>query len=194
MKSGIPFPTAGAQSSSRLVLSQSGATFEPDRVRIAVEIDNMGRFLDSLWGIPLAVVSWIVLHMVAKPVLNLREQRLDVLRLAERYAYFGPTDNAERVSVVRREIFDAASGLLVHSRGGSKLARLYCKAFGYDLEEAASALRGIGSMAGELHSDDVRTNNLSHVYISLRAGHHLTPEARRSHQAAIDETKAKVNG
>lgn len=136
----------------------------------------------------MGVASWAALHLVAKPILALRAQRLEAMRIAERYAYFGPMEPDERVRTVRREIFDAASNLVVHARGGSKLVRLYCKMMGYDLEAAAGALRGIGEMAGAQFSEETRMNTLSHVYISLGAGHHLSSEARQQHQAAINDS------
>ncbi len=123
-----------------------------------------------LYGSLVAVLSWFAINMIGKPIVALRDTRIKALRVAERYAYFGSTStqSIERIREVKRELFDVASELRVQARGYSRLARWYCRFLRYDLEEAASALRGLGEMAGEDYSEQVRTNNLNHVYISYQ--------------------------
>jgi hypothetical protein len=143
-------------------------------------VEFLSTHLSTLYGILAAIVGWFVLNMIAKPILRVREQRLDALRIAERYAYFGWTEQDERVREVRRELFDVASKLRAQARGQSWPLRCYCRLLRYDLEGAAGALRGLGKMAGDYgYPDRVRQNNLNHVYISLRAHRHLSRETLR---------------
>jgi hypothetical protein len=136
-----------------------------------------------------SVAAWLVLHLIAKPILRVREQRLDALRIAERYAYFGWTERDERIGEVRRELFDIASKLRAQARGQSWPLRCYCGLLRYDLEEAASALRGLAGMAGEGHPDQVRQNTLNHIYISLHAYRHLSRAALCAHRDMVAEAR-----
>jgi hypothetical protein len=134
-----------------------------------------------------AVLAWFALNLVGNPVLVLRELRLKALRVAERYAYFGPTStqSEERVREVRRELFDIGSELRAQARGQSLAVRCY-RLFRCDLEGAAAALGGLADMAGEDYPDQVRTNNLNYVYISLHAHRHLSPETLRKHKEMVN--------
>ena len=152
----------------------------------------MWGFLDKHFvdGVLIGAISglaiWLAANMLGKPILALRDARLKTIQTAERYAYFNGSASSERVSSVRREIFDIASELLAQARSHSWIVRLYCRFLRYDLEEAALALRGIGEMAGEVgYAEQSRTNNLNHVYISLRAHHHLPPEVVRRHHEMV---------
>jgi len=143
---------------------------------------------EFLYGTLVAVVAWFMLNMVGRPILALRDRRLKALQVADRYAYFGPTESPERVREVRRELFDIASELRAQARSHNWLVRCYCGLLRYDIEEATLALRGLAQMAGENYSQQVRTNNLNHIHISLRAHHHLSPETLRKHQEIVSET------
>src|ERR1700680_4796879 len=121
------------------------------------------------WPLVVAVVGWFALNMLAKAILALRDARFKALQLAERYAHFdalGSTDETY-INAVRRKIFDAGSDLRTHARAHSKAVNLYCKLMGYDLEEAASALIGIGRMVGIAYDTPTRRNTLTHVHVSL---------------------------
>jgi hypothetical protein len=137
-----------------------------------------------------SVAAWLVLNLIGKPLLQVREQRLDALHIAERYAYFRWSEEDARVREVRRELFDIASKLRAQARGQSWPLRCYCWLLRYDLEGAAGALRGLGNMAGDTgYADQVRQNNLNHVYISLRAHRHLSREALRAHRDMVVEAR-----
>jgi hypothetical protein len=145
-----------------------------------------------------SVAAWLVLHLIAKPLLQVREQRLDALRIGERYAYFRRSEEDARVREVRRELFDIASKLRAQARGQSWPLRCYCWLLRYDLEGAASALNGLGNMAGDPgYADQDRQNFLNHVYISLSAHRHLSREALRAHRdmvAAFEKAEAEAAG
>jgi hypothetical protein len=140
---------------------------------------------DFLYGGFSAVVIWFLVNMIGKPILAIRDARHEALRVAERYAYFGRTDIEGRAAAVRREIYDTASGLTAHARGSSSLVRGWCRLAQYNLEAAASGLRGIGEMAGEQHDELTRQNTLSHVYVSLHADSHLSAEVLRQYRTAL---------
>jgi hypothetical protein len=130
-------------------------------------------------------VGWFVLQMIAKPILRVRELRSEALRLAGRYSHCW-IEQDERVSAVRRELFDIASKVRAQARGQSWPIRCYCGLLQYDLEEAAGALNGLGSMTGDpRYPELVRQNNLNHVYISLGAHRHLSHEALRAHREMV---------
>jgi hypothetical protein len=143
---------------------------------------------EFLYGTLVAVIAWFMLNMVGRPILALRDRRLKALQLADRYAYFGPVDSPERVHEVRRELLDIASELRAQARSHNWLVRRYCWLFRYDIEEATLALRGLAQMAGGNYSQQVRTNNLNHIHISLRAYRHLSPETLRKHREIASET------
>jgi hypothetical protein len=163
-------------------------------------MEFLSKHVDGIFYGALSAVSgvagWLVFYMVGKPILALRDTRLKALRVAERYAYFGSTStqSEERVREVRRELFDVAAELTTQTRGHSWPVRCYFGLLRHNFEAAASALRGLGQMAGEDYSEQVRTNNLNHVYISLRAHHHLTPETVRKHREVVEAAGEKVSG
>jgi hypothetical protein len=150
-------------------------------------------FADLLIG----AVGWFMLHLIARPILRVRELRSDALCLAGRYAHCW-IEQDDRVSAVRRELFDIASKVRAQARGQSWPLRCYCGFLRYDLEEAAGALDGLGSMIGDpRYPEQVRQNNLNHVYISFRAHKHLSRETLRAHGemvAAAAREKADAEG
>jgi hypothetical protein len=156
-------------------------------------IDLLMKYAGFIYGVIVAVVGWFALNMIGRPVLALREKRLRALQVADRYAYFGPNSSDERVGEVRRELLDIASELRAQIRGHNLLVRCYCWLLQYDMEEAALALRGLAEMAGSNYPEEVRTNNLNHVHISLRAHHHLTPEVLRRHQELVARVSHEVH-
>ena len=65
----------------------------------------------------------------------------------------------------------------------------------YNLEQAARAMWGIAEMVGDLipADDATRRNTLSHVYVSLGAGQHLTAAERESYRRALKEHSSASN-
>jgi hypothetical protein len=141
-----------------------------------------------------SVTPRLVLNLIAKPLLQVRAQRLDALASQRGMRIFRGSEADARVREVRRELFDIASKLRAQARGQLWPLRCYCWLLRYDLEGAAGALRGLGNMAGDPgYADQVRQNNLNHVYISLRAHRHLSGEALRAHRdmvAAFEKAEA----
>lgn len=151
---------------------------------------------NAIGGATGAVVGWFALHMLGKPILALRAARFEALKLAERYAYFGGSDSQDEAYInnVRRRIFNIGSELRTHARAHSKLVHFYCRIMGYNLEEAATALIGLGGVVGLHYDKATRTNTLTHVYVSLGAGDRVPHKNRLSHKAALaaEAAAAKV--
>ncbi len=135
--------------------------------------------------------AWFVTNLIAKPILVVREKRLEALRVAERNAYLGPEASDERARAVRIALMDAASDLRVHARGQPWPVRLYIHLLGYNFEEAALAIRGLAEMAGNNWAEVNRTRNLIHVYECLRAHHPFTPEEMADYREAIKHDRQR---
>jgi hypothetical protein len=146
-------------------------------------LDGLLRWIGAALGAALlGVLGWLVVNFFGQPILDFRKARMKILELADRYAF---SSDYSRANEIRKEIYDASSALLVHTRGGSIFVRYYCKAMGYDPEQAALEMREIAGWIGELvpvfADDDTRHYTLSAVYISLGAGYHLTAAQRESY-------------
>jgi hypothetical protein len=135
------------------------------------------------------VVGGVLWHFFAKPILTIRDHRLKAIRCAERYAYIGlvDADTLELARTARTALIDAASDLRMHAEGQPWPVHLYVNVLGYNLEEAALALRGLAQMTGESYPEERRTNNSIHVLKCLRARlRSFTPEELASYSEAIE--------
>jgi hypothetical protein len=144
-------------------------------------------WISILWwllGAIRVVLAWFITNWVGKPIVDVRDKRIDALKAAEQNAYVGY--GSERVKEARAALNEAASALRSISRGHGWPVRLYCRFRRYDLEGAANQLIRLHNMTGEFgHDDKSRQVALDAIYLFLRAHQHLSRER-------IDEIKMRV--
>jgi hypothetical protein len=134
---------------------------------------------DFLAGTLAAVVGWLGVNLIGKPLLEIRKLRSEALRLGHRYALWS-SDQEEHIRQAKRELFDIASRLNAEVRGQSRPLRFYCWLLRHHLEDAAVALRGLAKIVADpRHTREARQNTLNYMCVSLHAQRHLSPEAVR---------------
>jgi hypothetical protein len=112
--------------------------------------------------------------------IDIRQARTKALQAAEQNAYVGVAAGDERVTEARAALMDAAGTLRSVSRGHSRLVRLYCRLFRYDLEAAASALIRLHHMTGyHGYSNEARKLVLDDIYVFLGARGQITAQVER---------------
>jgi len=89
------------------------------------------------------VAGWFGTHFVAKPLLAVREKRLEALQIAERYSSVSFASSDEVRDRALRAFNDTASALRAFSRERSFAVQVWCRLFGYDLALASRCLLGL---------------------------------------------------
>ncbi|MCG6203144.1 hypothetical protein LPW26_00715 [Rhodopseudomonas sp. HC1] len=139
-----------------------------------------------------AVAAWFAVYFIGKPVVALQRQRIAALQVAERYYAVDPgSDEAERDAAVKA-LFESGIVIRSYDRGWSTAVRLWCWAWGYDLDLAAQALFGLAESARgtTLFPPDARRNTLNALYVALGAHKHLPRETVDAIKTMIAQTKA----
>ncbi len=152
--------------------------------------DLVHNMLPVLGAALAALIAWLAAHLIGKPILAIRDARLEAIRVAERYAFVSNSASFETVSAADKSLLDVSSRLRSLSRGHGWPARLYCRWVGYDLEDAAGAISGLQHMAGENVPKQIRKNNLNFVYYSLNAYSHIPDEELTILKVALEECEA----
>ncbi len=145
-----------------------------------------------LGGALLGLAAWLAVNFAGKPILAVRDARLEALRVAERYANVSGWASEESAGTARRALADISSRLRSLCRGQGWPVRLYCRLMRYNLEEATLAINGLQHMAGEHAPEQTRKNNLNLVYCSLNAYRHLSDNELLILKAALDEDSNKA--
>ena len=101
-----------------------------------------------LTGATAGMIAWAATHALVKPISLIRDKRLEVLQLAERYARLRSSAGEERIGSARSSMADAAAAMRALSRGRVGVVNLYCWFRGYDLETAVLCLNGLTTMIG----------------------------------------------
>jgi hypothetical protein len=147
----------------------------------------MGMIESALVTALVAAFAWVVLNFLGRPVLAVREKRLEAIQVAERYSNVGIFSSDGLRDTALKSLHDVGTALRAYSREASIATRLYCRLMKYDLNFAARCLFGIAEGArGEFQlSEEQRKNTLNALYISLGATSHLT-------QAEIDTVRRAI--
>jgi hypothetical protein len=139
----------------------------------------------------MGTAGWFGTHFVAKPILEVRETRLEALKIAERYLSVNFASSDELRDRALRAMNDTASALRALSRERSLAVRFWCRLFGYDLHTSSRCLLGLAEgPRGEYQlGSKERTLTLNALFVSLGASQHLS----RAEIAAVkDEIKKAV--
>ncbi len=122
-----------------------------------------------------AVLAWFAVNFLGRPVLAVREKRLEAIQTAEQYFNVSLVSSVELRTTSLKSLNDVGSALRAYSREASIATQLYCHLMKYDLELAADCLFGLAKGALENNiSEDQRRNTLNALYVSLGATSHLT--------------------
>jgi hypothetical protein len=129
-----------------------------------------------LTGMGGAALSWVALNFFGKPILTLREKRREVLEIAEKYAYVDHSSSDELHRRAFEALRDAGNSLRAHSRERALATRIYCRVFGYELDDAARAMLGLAEAArGQYQYDKgVRRLTLHALFVAFGSTHHLS--------------------
>jgi hypothetical protein len=143
-----------------------------------------------------AVFAWLALNFLGRPVLAVREKRLEAIQVADRYSNVSFTSSDELRATAVRSLYDVACALRTYSREASIATRLWCRLMKYDLDLAARCLLGLAEGArGEYRvSEEQRKNTLNALYVSLGAMSHLTRAEIDAVRRVIAEADVKVEG
>jgi hypothetical protein len=106
-----------------------------------VAIDPMG-IIESGIASALAVFAWFALNFLGRPILSLREKRLEAIQVAERYSNVGFTSSDELRTAALKSLHDVGNALRAYSREASIATRLWRRLMKYDLDIAAHCLFG----------------------------------------------------
>jgi hypothetical protein len=123
-----------------------------------------------------AVAAWFAVNFLGKPILAIREKRLEALQFGERYSHVSSRSSDELRDTALKSLHDVGNALLAYSRERSIATRLWCWIFRYDLELAARCLFGLAEGARGEYSipGEQRKNTLNALYVSLGATWHLS--------------------
>ena len=137
------------------------------------------------------IAAWFATNFLGRPILDLRECRLNALKIAERYSGVSLASSAGLRGTALTAYVDAGNAFLAYSREGSIAVRLWCRVFGYDLEIAALCLFGLADgPRGHSVSNETRRNTLNALHVSLGAAHHLSRADLTKVRKLISEHKA----
>jgi hypothetical protein len=155
-------------------------------------VDVAGSILTGVTGLAGAALGWVALNFFGKPILALKEKRREALEIGERYSYVGLhyrligddvlyatlKEGDDYVKQAVLSLRDAGNSLRAHFRERSLATRIYCLAFGYDLDYAARCLLGLAEAARTAGSLDVgekaRRLTLHALFVALGATQHLS--------------------
>lgn len=124
----------------------------------------------------LAVAPWFALNFLGKPILVLREKRLEALQIAERYSHVSLASSDALRDVALQSLYDVANTLRGISREQAASTRMWCWLFGYDLEFAAQCVFGLAEGPRGEYSipPPSRKVTLDALFVSLGAMSHLS--------------------
>ena len=84
----------------------------------------MESIIPILASIPVAVAAWFAVNFFGRPILALREARLDALRISERYSTVVYSSSDELRSAALKALHDASNTLLAYHREHALATRL----------------------------------------------------------------------
>ena len=145
--------------------------------------------------IALGIGAWFAVNFAGKPILELEETRKLALAAATRYWAISPQAVGETRARALAALYEAASALNGFSRAEALASRTWCRVFGYDLDFAAGALRGLaeGIRGKTIFPDEQRKLTVDAVHLSLNATRHLSATELAAARDAIERTKHPLN-
>ena len=140
----------------------------------------------------LAIAAWFAVNFLGKPILALREKRLEALQIAERYSHVSISSSDALRAAALKSLNDVANALRGISREQAASTRMWCWLFGYDLEFASRCLFGLAEgPRGEYSISPVSGKvTLDALFVSLGAMSHLSPDDVAVAKREIATTKA----
>ncbi len=141
-----------------------------------------------------AIAAWFAVNFLGKPILAIREKRLQAIEAADRYFSVSFHSSDELRTTALKSLNEIGSTLRAYNREASIATRLWCRIFGYDLELAARCLFGLAEVARGQYSfsEDKRKDTLNALYVSLRATGHLSPQEIEAVHRKIAEAKGSL--
>jgi hypothetical protein len=141
-----------------------------------------------------AIAAWFAVNFLGKPILALREKRLQAIEVAERYFSVGSHSSDEVCAAARKSLNENGCTLRAYNRESSIATRLWCWLFHYDLEGAARCLFGLAQVAGGHISvfEKMHKDTLNALYVSLGATGHLSPQEIETVNQLITEAKGNL--
>jgi len=139
-----------------------------------------------------AIVAYVAVYFVGKPVVALQRERIAALQAAERYYTVDASASEDERDAAVKALFEAGTTLRAYQRGWSTAVRLWCFVWRYDLDLAAQALFGLaeGPRGKMAIPPEARKNTLNALYVALGAHRHLPPETVDAIQQMIAQTRA----
>jgi hypothetical protein len=153
---------------------------------------EMADLVSSVITLALGGAGWATLNFLGKPIVILLERRRTALEVAERYAYVSirgdiilvsdtslsdmrSRPQSEYQTKASEELRAAGTALRTHLRECVVATRIYCWAFGYDLDAAARALLVLAdAVRGKSDERGARRLTLHTLFVALGAAHHLS--------------------
>jgi len=136
-----------------------------------------------------SVPTWIVSNIILKPILIIRDKRIEALQVGDRFSSVTLAAPDERIRTVRYKLNDLASALRTLARAQPWSARLYCRFWEYDLETSAVLLMGLAEMAGTGTAEELRRNQVDALHWCLRAHRHLSAYRTNEIQQMLDDAQ-----
>ncbi|MBI5130264.1 MAG: hypothetical protein HZA66_12545 [Rhodopseudomonas palustris] len=147
---------------------------------------------DLLASAGVAVAAWFAVYFVGKPVVALQQNRLEALKVAERYYLVDMNASEDERDAALKALFEAGVALRTLHRGWSTAVRMWCWIWRYDLDLAAQALFGLaeGPRGNLVIAPETRKNTLDALYVALGAHKHLSAETVQAIRRMIAQTQA----
>jgi hypothetical protein len=139
----------------------------------------MDFLLTALISGVLGTAAWLLVNLVGKPILDLKDKIKQALEVAENNAFVRPRsyeDDVEFGRPARVALREIGASLKSTARTQNPLTALYVRRSGYDLEAAAALLLGLANCVHDEVPADApkRRNNLDLLHVKLRASSHLS--------------------
>ena len=136
-------------------------------------------------------MAWIAANFVGKPILAIRDARLDALKVAEYYWGVPPSAGDSMRSIAVAELQKAANTLMGYDREHSLAKRLLCRVCGYDLWVAARCLRSL--IERPIGISDVSERHQKNLFnalcISLGTTRRLSADELAAAKSLIEEAR-----
>jgi len=147
-------------------------------------------------GLAAGSAGWFGTNFLGRPVVALRECRLQALQTAERYAH---VDNHASDALRQRALsalHDSGNALRAYARERSLATRVASAVWRYDIDYASRALFRLAEAArGQYqYSDDIRRTTLHAVFVSLNATNHLSAQEIETARTEIARWQADDHG
>ncbi len=105
--------------------------------------DNLGAIAGAA-GVGVAgVLGWVAANAIGRPLLTFRSDRMEVLRAVQKRQNHDMQASTKQQQEVESDLHNAQVTLQAYATGASFAIRWYCRLMRYDLDGAATSLRGL---------------------------------------------------